>query len=247
VEQIDGPDPLLNRYYKSLMDISGMKLLFGSSHTGVIEEKLGDDLPLLNMLNVRYFLGSEADNSELAPSVKKIGSLDLEVYESRNVWPRAFFTDHVTPYASEADFIRLLREGDGKPFAAIFHPELNKQTEPLIAASAQTERQVIPASDYVLTTNNTSFRISAPGAGLVVLTEPYIADDMIVKINGNIATHFRVNSAFRGIFVPAAGDYRLSFAYWPKHFTLSLWLSAFGFAILTTWLGLALRYSKSSA
>lgn len=247
VEQIDGPDPLLNRYYKSLMNVAGFGLFFGGSNASMTEEKLGDNLALLNMLNVRYFLGSDSDNPELAPSVKKIASLDLEVYESSQVWPRAFFTDHVTPYASEEDFIRLLREGDGKPFAAISHPELNKQTERLITASAQSDRQIVPASDYVLTTNNTSFRVSAPSAGLVVLTEPYVADDLIVQINGNVAPYFRVNSAFRGIFVPAAGDYQLSFAYWPKHFTISLWLSAFGLAILATWLGLALRYSKSSA
>jgi hypothetical protein len=249
VEQVDGPDPLLNRYYKSLMDISGIKLLFGSSHAGVIEEKLGDDLPLLNMLNVRYFLGSDAANSELAPTVKKIASLDLEVYESNEVWPRAFFVDQITPYASEGDFIRLLREDDGKPFAAISQADFNNQTEleRLVRASAQSDRQIVPANAYALTTNSTAFKIKAPAPGLVVLTEPYVDDDLIVQVNGKVVPHFRVNSAFRGVLVPAAGEYQFSFAYWPKHLTISLWISALGVTMLTAWLGLALRYSKSGA
>jgi hypothetical protein len=195
------------------------------------------------MLNVRYFLGSDTDKPDLAPSVKKIASLDLEVYESSKVWPRAFFIDQVTPYASEADFVRLLREGDGKPFAAICQAELNKQTERLIPASA-SDRQIVSANDYVLTSNKTTFKVKAPGPGLVVLTEPYVADDLVVQINGKVVSPFRVNSAFRGVFVPAAGDYQFSFAYWPKHLTISLGISALGLAILVAWLGLALRYSK---
>jgi hypothetical protein len=249
LEQIDGPDPLLNRYYKSLMDIAGIKLLFGSSHSGVIEEKLGDDLPLFNMLNVRYFLGSDPANLEPAPSVKKIASLDLEVYESSKVWPRAFFIDHVIPYASEDDFPRLLREGDGKPFAAISQAELEKETElqRLVSAPAQSDRQIVSANDYALTTNKTAFKIKAPVAGLVVLTEPYVDDDLIVQVNGKVVPYVRVNSAFRGVFVPAAGDYQFSFAYWPKHLTISLLISALGLTILAVWLGLGLRSAKSGA
>src|SRR5258708_18261560 len=93
VEQIDSADPLLNHYYKTLINTSGLKVPFCSFGGRVLDEHLEDDLPLLNMLNVRYYLSDPSPRTELAPSVQKIGALDLDVYESRTVWPRAFFID----------------------------------------------------------------------------------------------------------------------------------------------------------
>jgi hypothetical protein len=249
LEQIDGPDPLLNRYYKSLIDTSGLKLFFGSSRGSLFGEKLGNDLPLLDLLNVRYFLGSDPDNPELAPSVKKIASLDLEVYESQKVWPRAFFVNRAVPYASDADFVRLLHEGDGKPFAAITRGELKNrpEIEPLVAAPDQADRQIIPATGYSLTSNNTSYKIKAPGPGIVVLTEPYLGEDLTVQVNGKAVRYFRVNSAFRGVFIPEAGEYQFSFAYWPRHLTAALGLSAIGIVLLAAWLRLTVRYSERGA
>ena len=64
VEQIDGPDPLLNKHYRALMKAWGVKLLFGSWRFGISDEHLGTDLALFNMLNVRYFLGEPGMETE---------------------------------------------------------------------------------------------------------------------------------------------------------------------------------------
>jgi hypothetical protein len=234
IEQIDSSDPLLNPYYRSLIDTFGTKLPFASSLTGVLGDDLTSSLPLLDMLNLRYYLGS-TNKVDLAPSVKRIATVDLNVYESGTAWPRAFFTDRLIPYDSDFDFVSLLILSNGKPFAAIPEPEWKAQPQLhslRIEPSPNPERQVVAATDYVLTNNTTSFKVTAPGPGTVVLTEPYIKDEFQLTVNGKPASYFRVNSAFRGVFVPAAGEYRFSFSYWPSHVTVSLWTSALGVALL---------------
>jgi len=86
-----------------------------------------------------------------------------------------------------------------------------------------------------LTNNTTAFEIDAPGKGLAVLTETYMDGDFQVTLNGNKVPYFRVNHAFKGVIIPEAGKYRISFSYWPKHLTLSLAMSGLGFIVLTSW------------
>ena len=92
--------------------------------------------------------------------------------------------------------------------------------------------QVMPATDYVLTSNKTSFRIRAPAPGVVVLTEAYVPEDFRVIVNGKREDYFRVNSAFKGIFLEHEGTYTVSFIYWPKYLTASLWIAATGLVLL---------------
>jgi hypothetical protein len=66
-----------------------------------------------------------------------------------------------------------------------------------------------------------------------------------VRLNGKPTIYFRVNSAFKGLFVPEAGDYVVSFAYWPRYLTLSLWIAAAGSAIFLGWAALLLRMKTS--
>jgi len=220
------------------MDNSGVMLPFGSSNGGVIGDQLQKDLPFFDLLNVRYFLGYAGSNTEGIPSLRKIAALDLDVYESSKVWPRAFFSSRVLPYPSEKDFVRLVRIGDGAPFAAIGQEDLDKHSElAALAISPSTAAPpIIPAIDYALTTNTTSFKVTAPAAGVMVLTEPYVEGDFQLRVNGKAADYFRVNSAFRGVFLPEAGVYTFSFSYWPRHLTISLWISAIGIVLLLWWL-----------
>ena len=74
--------------------------------------------------------------------------------------------------------------------------------------------QTVAAKQYALTNNTTSFNVDAPQAGVIVLTEPYVEHDFHLRVNGREADYFRVNSAFRGVFLPQAGKYHLSFSYW---------------------------------
>src|SRR5207248_11583037 len=117
IEQIDGPDALVNSHYRALMNAAGIKLLFGIWRYEVSAERLAANLPLFNMLNLRYVLGAPATRLPSIRGIKNIGSLDLNVYESEHAWPRAFFTDRLFTYEREEEMIKLLKSGDGLRFA----------------------------------------------------------------------------------------------------------------------------------
>jgi hypothetical protein len=168
-------------------------------------------------------------------AAKDIATLDLTVYESTEAWPRAFFSPTYIPYSEEKEFVDLVRNGTGGPFAAIARSDF-KQIPSLKALPEQKPSQpaapIVPATAYRLSSNTTSFRIHAPGPGIVVLTEPYIPVDFRATVNGEPSSYFRVNSAFKGIGVSRAGDYDISFSYWPASFTLSLCLAGAGVVML---------------
>ena len=250
VEQIDGMDPLLNKYYRSLMDAYGVRFVSNYGDEGVIDHQLEANLPLFDMLNVRYFLGDGGSKVAALPSLKKIALLDLDVYESTKALSRAFFSDRLIAYDSEEDFVRLLKTGPGLPFAAIAKDELESQPElrGLANTSGTTATStILPATHYALTSNTTSFKVTAPGAGVVVLTEPCIEGDFQLRVNGTPSSYFRVNSAFRGVFLPGPGEYDFSFRYWPRYFTISLWLSGFGMLLLGSWLGILVEKPNREA
>ena len=136
------------------------------------------------------------------------------IFLFQRVWPRAFFTDGLVAYEHEEEFIDLLKKSDGTPFAGIPREELDTQTELAKLAGTSTtltNRKATPATDYVFTNNTTSFKINAPGPGVIVLTEAYVQEDFQVRLDGKPANYFRVNSAFKGLFVPKAGNYLVSY------------------------------------
>ena len=87
---------------------------------------------------------------------------------------------------------------------------------------------------------------------MAVLAETYYLNDFEVTVNGRPADYFRVNHTFKGVVLPAAGTYEISFRYWPEHFSAAL--RAAGVGLLLTAGGLiwlarrpALPASRSAA
>jgi hypothetical protein len=93
------------------------------------------------------------------------------------------------------------------------------------------------ARDDKLTVNTTSFRISAPGSDVVLLSEPFLQDDFRATLNDRYVPYFRVNHAFKAVAIPSAGDRNVTFEYRLHHWDLALTIAAGG----VVWLvGLAL-------
>jgi hypothetical protein len=234
VEGINGPDALINPYYKDLYKHSIEKpvfvweLLFDWATVAEME-------PLYSMYNVKYFMAMPSAEGLPMSSFKKAAAFDLNVYENPKAWPRAFFTPKVRTYETLQEFVSMVKEGDGSPFAAVQRPDLDSRPELAALLPPENGGNAIPAFNYELTNNTTAFEIDAPGKGLAVLTETYMDGDFQVTLNGKKVPYFRVNHAFKGVIIPEAGKYKISFSYWPKHFTLSLAMSGFGFIVLTSW------------
>ena len=95
-------------------------------------------------------------------------------------------------------------------------------------AALPTAGTVVPASDYTLTANSTSFRVKTTGPGVAVLSEGFVEHDFQATLNGEPAPYFRVNHALKGVVVPAAGDWTVGFEYRPQHWIASWFVAAFG-------------------
>jgi hypothetical protein len=162
-----------------------------------------------------------------------LASADLEVYRSETAWPRAFFASSVVPYQTTSQLVQRIAAANGKPFAAVLPAEqaLLPQNVPVNTGEPATT-QIVPARDYHLTTNTTEFTVEATAPGVVVLQEPWLPRSFRATVNGARAAVVRVNHAFKGVPVNAAGTYRISITYRPPNFVLALSLCAVGVALL---------------
>jgi hypothetical protein len=229
VESFNGAEPLANPFYRQLTEAWHVEKAW-DWRLVVTEKNLADVKPLTNMLNIRYFLGSSNQASE--EGLQLINHSDMNVYQSDSAWPRAFFVDGVSSYDTLPQFVRLIRESNGHPFAAVETSETFVSRQLASLPKRQSDLPALPAFDYKLTTNTTSFKITAPTAGVVALTENYLPDDFRVTVNGKRSPYFRVNHAFKGIALDRPGTYLITVSYWPHHFTLSLLIATGGLFLL---------------
>jgi hypothetical protein len=239
LESIYGPDPLANPYYHELLTSAGVRQEW--SWRWIVERTNLRPLPLYKMLNVRYFLDTPSrplPEMNLPPP-----ALDLDVSRNEGDWPRAFFVDALQSYDRVDQFLDLLRQADSHPFAAA---QTGDRSAPDMGRTVAAPAAAIPARDYLLTNNTTTFTINAPAPGVAVLTEAYVRGDFRVTLNGAPVDYFRVNHAFRGVQIRGPGKYVVSYSYWPRHFTLSLVMAAIGSLILTAWMITTFRRPRAS-
>lgn len=227
LEGVYGVDAVRSRHYHDLADALGLERVWNWDWPNR-EAQSRELVRKYDLYNVTHWLATPAPGPHLIAGLDKIGRADLDVYASPTAWPRAFFCSDLGSYDTTADFAQLLVGGDGRPFAAAQRSD----HLPGARATLNAARTILPARDYVLRPNATKFTIDAPSAGVAVLLETYYLDDFEVTVNGRRADYFRVNHAFKGVALPAAGTYEISFRYWPKHFTAALWTSLAGAILL---------------
>ncbi|MBX3736407.1 MAG: hypothetical protein KF715_06960 [Candidatus Didemnitutus sp.] len=232
LEGVYGVDAVRSRHYHDLADALGLERVWNWDWPNR-ESQSRELVRKYDLYNVTHWLATPTPGPHPIDGLTQIGRADLDVYASPTAWPRAFFVDRLTTYAQPADFARLLMSGDGRPLAAVQASDFTDKPPALPLSEPTTPREIRAARDYRFTPNTTAFTIDAPRAGLVVLTETYYFDDFKVTVNGQPAAYFRVNHAFKGVQLPAAGTYRIEFAYWPKHFTAALWCGLAGAVFLT--------------
>jgi hypothetical protein len=233
LEGINGPDALMNQHYRELIEACDFVRIWDWR----IYQEIGTYAPLrpfYDFLNVRHYLDYHSGQPSLSTFFTKIFNGDLDVYRSESVWPRAFFTDRLTTYATAKDFAKLIAAGDGRPFAAM----QSGDPAPCDIPDTLSTRTVVPARNYRLTTNTTAFEIDASGPGLVALSEAWLPHDFRVTLNGERVHYLRLNHAFKGVFIPNAGHHHLEFTYRPQRFTLAVNLAMLGLGLfaLSAWL-----------
>jgi hypothetical protein len=239
IESIGGCDPLMNHYYRQLLLDGGFPLDW--EWRWIAERQTIERiLPLCEMLNVRYFLDLPEHRDAPSGGLERVPGLDMDIYEDKAAWPRAFFVKRAARYGTTSELVSLITRQPGQPFAAVDANDAVASAALRNLPPAREDAAVLlatPASDYRLTANTTAFTVRSDGPGLAVLTEAY-TDDFQVTVNGKPATCLRVNHAFKGVALDRAGTHRIVFRYWPRRFTLSLWMMAAGWGLLGLWAGL---------
>jgi hypothetical protein len=222
VEGINGPDAIMNPYYRALGRAAGVL----PEHDWLSLVRTGEAgafRPVLDFLGVRYLIS--ADTIDPATGYARIAMEDFGVYRSQTAWPRAFFTTDIRSYGTVAELLDYVRTAKS-PFAAI--ESTDRPAIAMVERLARNAARTIPATAYELTTNTTAFDIEAPSAGLVVLHEAWLAGDFVVSINDKTSGYIRVNHAFKGVLVPAAGHYHVTFRYRPRRFSMAFWAALAG-------------------
>jgi hypothetical protein len=142
-------------------------------------------------------------------------------------------------YQDLPQYCSWLKAGDGRPFAAVERGDWLKLTPaPRVSGDLGT-RKVNAATNYRLTGNSTTFTVNATGPGFIVLTEAYEKDNFHLTVNGEREPYFRINHAFKGIYVDRPGTYEVSYSYYPRRLMQSLECCGAGFALLAAGLAVA--------
>ena len=241
LEGIGGPDALELPRYEQLMNASGVQRYWLWNHI-IAGPELPQLAPFLDLVNVGYVLAARGSQdlplpeSGLAPL--PMTAEDLVVPSRRSTaWPRAFFVDRVSQYRGVAEFVTQLREASG-PFGSIEGDDgqAKAEMERIEAAprsdengeAGQKATRYESATNYKLTGNRTRFRVHASGPGVAVLSEAWMAKEFVATLNGTVTPYFRVNHAFKGVRIPAAGDWTIEFRYRPALWGMSWLLAALG-------------------
>jgi hypothetical protein len=231
IEGISGPDALMNPYYREFMDAAGVNRVWDWRYI-VEPAEVAKFKTIFDLLNVRFYVGYHLGQNRPGNEVTEILSADMDTFESKTAWPRAFFTDGAAVYSEVGQYCSWVKAGDGRPFAAVQDKDWAAfSPAPRVSGDLAT-RKIIAASNYRLTTNTTSFTVSAPGPGFIVLTEAFEKDNFRATLNGSPVPYFRVNHAFKGIYVDAAGTYDVRYEYWPRSLTTSLILAGMGLVLV---------------
>jgi hypothetical protein len=231
LEGINGPDALQNRQFRQLTEAANMMVAPGDWRIELPPAELARWRPILNFLNVGYVVAPV--EALLTPlGYHSVARKDFDLFRSENVWPRAFFCGRIETYSTVEELLALIRQhADQSPFAAM---QTGDVLPKLTAHGLDSPSPgYVPARNYLLKTNETRFTIDAPGPGVAVLHESWLPDDFQVTLDGQPVPYLRVNHAFKGVVLPGAGTYEISFKYWPRNFGLMVTVGAAGLALFT--------------
>lgn len=149
--------------------------------------------------------------------------------------PRAYFVPHAVEVATETDAL-----------ARIAAPDFDSAQEIVIIKAAPS---TAPANDNqaaasvtieAATAQRVTLRAETPTDGYIVLTDTFYPG-WHATVNGADAPILRANVMFRAVAV-GAGSQMVTFTYQPWSFTLGLWLSGAGLAVVIIMLGLCLKF-----
>jgi hypothetical protein len=225
LEGIVSVEALRNEYFEKLLALVDYPDQSWGWLRLINNEQIKSRSASLDMLGIGYIVSKPG--TLMPPEMRLVYSDDLDVWQRDSVWPRAFFVNTLKEEYKPSDILDALADRSHQPFAMIQSKSIPKPIQ-----NNNTPYLVIPAKEYKLTNNSTSFSVEASGPGIIVLGETYYPGDFIALVNGKKVDYIRVNEAFKGLWVNKAGKYKVNFTYRPEKLNQALWISFFGFGLL---------------
>lgn len=196
-----------NYFYPSIGGYTGVKLSVFQDliDFAIFEGPEGINLPVMNMLNVKY-LGVDQPYRLSGYEVVYQGQ-DGYVLENRNVLPKAFFVDSLVYASSPHEAMNAINDPDFDPasFAVL---ETDQRYETVTEPEADVRVTHYDARRINLETQRAN-------DGFLVLSEVYYPAGWRAFINGNETDIIKTNYVLRGIAVPA-GDHEIYLEFAPQ-------------------------------
>jgi hypothetical protein len=208
---VSGYDPLVSTQVQTLLDASG-----GNPTS-----------PIARLLGVRYVITNKPYDWLGLPGFETLMQLvqegDWRIYETADPLPRAFIVPGVTVIADDDDALAQLASGEIDPAqTAVVSAAVDCVTG---TAEPDSSAQIV-AYD----TNTVEITTDSVQPGVLVLTDSY-DPYWDVTIDGHSADLLRVDTALRGVCVPA-GSHRVRMEYRPVLLFAGLAISAVSWAAL---------------
>jgi hypothetical protein len=230
LEGFNGPDALMNPYYRQLASLSALKNELDWRYY-IARDTPADARRFLDFMNVRYYFDQRGIKASITADLRPDYTADLAVYTSPTAWPRAFFTNRLEVYETPGQLMARVLHGDGRPFAAIQASDFSATPSLAALVGDQAGRTIVAAGKYHLSENKTSFEIRAPSAGIVILEETWWHGYSHARIDGQPTKVVRINHTFQGVLV-SPGVHTVSVSYAPEQLGLALKLSVTGLVLI---------------
>lgn len=207
-----------------------------SAQTGELKET---PMPVLNMLNAKYFLiPDQIPADDVLTHIKPVFTSQegLTVYENTQVLPRAWFVDKAIHIADADSTLGLMAREDFDP-AHIAYVE-----EPIAGIAAPDSAWVKQTKSEMHTLE---YELYTDKDALLVSSEVYYPAGWKAYLDGKEIPIYVANHALRSFKIPA-GSHKLELSFKPESYSKSVKLSLAGILGTTLILiaGLALQLSR---
>lgn len=167
---------------------------------------------LLDMLNVKYILFEPGgvDPQLFAPLELVQKNDEGSMYRNPNVLPRAWLVHAAEVIPDDDAQLARMARADFDPAAVAILPS----SAPPVAAPAAPE----PVPQVTYAPNRAEVHASVAAPAVLMLSDAY-SDDWRVTVDGQPATLYRANYAFRGVWLPP-GEHTVLFSYQPRAFLI---------------------------
>jgi len=175
IPSVSGYRPVKLRVYQDLMDANGL-----------------NQLPVLNMLNVKYLVSSKPLSH---PRFRSVFTGSKTVYENLDVLPKAWFVQELSVVDSPRDALDTVVAPDFKPTEKAILESKGVKVNQTLGVGSVSVLNYDPEKIQIQTENSQD--------GFLVLSEIFYPQGWSARIDGKEVPIYKTNFVLRGIEVPS--------------------------------------------